>query len=170
MTVRGYGQKGQDWSYLTPKTAIAVQSGNVVDPSTLNSEFVINTTVRNNGNESVERAREQTLVIFVVPSTGATLSNDCVLHLWSKVDWDQVRCTDAGSSSSSGVGCASIPALSSLPARNHWALIDAVKHANAVAANESVAFYFYKLPAGIYKAAIASGLTGEATIVEQHTE
>ncbi len=170
---RGYGQKGQDWSYLTAKNAIATQTGNVTDPTVLGVEFEIDTTVRATG-AHVERARQQTLVIFVVPHPAATLDRtSAVLHLWLKADWDKKACVnDKGSSSSSSeaLGCLEIPSLDDLDEIDRWALISASIHTDAVAGDGAVAFSFPWLPAGVYKAALAAGLVGKATIVEQHTE
>lgn len=169
-TTRGSGKKGQDWSYLTPKRAIAVQTDNVTDPSNLGDEFEIDTTVTRKG-DPVDRARQQTLVIFAVPKSGVSIANDAVLCLWSKVDWVDTGCADASSSSSS---CPNVGSPNDLDDADRWALIQASTLSNAPAGlTGAKCFSFPWLPAGIYKAAMSTGISGgtkEVIIVEQHTE
>ena len=181
-TARGYGKKSQNWSYLTPKRAIAVQSGPVVDPATLIDDFNIDTTLTRKG-DPVERGCDRTLVIYAIPRAGVTLAATSTLHLWIKVDWDEARSPlPAASSSSSSPSpplsssspsfslCPDVGEPSDLDDTDRWALVKAEKHANAEAGSVSLCFVFPRMPAGIYRAAIASALTGEVIIAEQHTE
>lgn len=172
MVTAGYGKKSQDWSYLTPRRALGVQAGNVVNPTLLGDEFIIDTTVAGVQQTPTERARQQTLVIFAIPKPSTVLAANATLHLWAKVDWDS-QCNETVSSSSSA-SCPDVGSPSQLDAADRWALVAALKHSDAVTGSfaSSLCFVVSWLPAGIYKAAIAAGITGSAEVIiaEQHTE
>lgn len=169
----GYGKKSQDWSYLTPKRAIFAQTDGIVNPDLIPDHAIIDTTVDRSG-KPIERARQQTLVIYIILTEGSTLGVDAVLHLWVDGLWEEEGCANAGvpGSSSSNFGCPDVPPGSQISDQQRWCLIEAVKIANNNIPDQSIAFSFPWLPAGRYKTAIAtaSSITGNIIIVEQHTE
>lgn len=170
---RGYGKKSQDWSYLTPKRALYNQTAVIASAVDVPDATIIDTTVDRKG-DPVDRARQQTLVIYLLLVGSATLSKDAVLYLWIDGMWDEDACANPGveGSSSSNFGCPDVPEASEINPEDRWCLIRAVKLDNNNTANLSLAFSFSRLPAGRYKAAIgvAGALTGEILLVEQHTE
>lgn len=168
MVTPGYGKASQDWSYLTPKRAIWVQSGNVTDPANIDDAYVIDTTVKANGSPT-DRGRNQTLVLYAIPKSGATLNHTtAVLYLWISADWDTKAC-DSTESSSQAI-CPDVEQPSDLDDSDRWALIAASTHADSAITNGAMAFSFPWLPAGKYKAAMGAGVTGDVIIAEQHTE
>ncbi|RKX22364.1 MAG: hypothetical protein DRP45_11450 [Candidatus Zixiibacteriota bacterium] len=158
------GKKAQDWSYLTPIRALHEQTGNITDPSNISDLTVVDTTVQSDG-EPVARARQQTLVVYVVLEDGATLDVDAArLTLWSYAEWESKICE--------GGSCPEPPDWSTISASQRWA---AIAHAkldviNTELDDRSLAFVFPWMPAGKYKIAVSAGLTGNAVICEQHTE
>lgn len=172
-STRGYGKKSQDWSYLTPKRALYTQTAVITDPVDVPNAAIIDTTLDRKG-DPVDRARQQTLAIYVILLAGATLAKDSVLYLWVEGIWDELQRANEGgsSSSSSDWSCLEIPESSEIPAGRRWCLIEAVKLDNNATANRSLAFAFPWLPAGRYKVAIgvAGTFTGGVVLVEQHTE
>jgi hypothetical protein len=132
---------------------------------------IIDTTVDRKGHP-IERARQQTLVIYAIPKPGATVAKDAVLQVWIEVDWDSVQCYNEGGhegSSSSDWNCPDYNTPLDLDDPDRWAVIEAGKHTNNETAG-SLCFSFPWLPAGRYKVALSTGVTGEVILAEQHTE
>ena len=177
---RGYGQKAQDWSYLTPKRALYTQSVLITDPALIPEAAIIDTT-QASGRRPTERARHQTLVIYCTAVNDATITDSSTarLFLWLDSEYDEKACgsppRDLELSSSSNWGCdESIPDDfdGSVTKSNRWALLAVAAIDNATALTGSLCFSFPWLPAGRYKAAIGVGTIANDVVLisEQHTE
>lgn len=173
-TSTGLGRKAQDWSYLSPAKIVMRQDALITNPSTIPDSAIIDTTVDSQG-RNIERARHQTLVVYVMELSGATLPKESILYLWVYGAWDERLCVNApsDSSSSSNWNCADVPELEDVAEADRWCLIAAETVANA-ANNGSLAFSFPWLPAGKYKVAIgadgAGTFVGPVAIAIRHTE
>lgn len=171
MSAVGFGRKSQDWSYLTPLRALWVQTANIVQPQNIPSMGIIDTTLDRAG-KPIERARNQTLAIYAIVRVG-TLAADGKMYIWKENQWDELGCT-LNVSSSSFDPCAAIGSWNTLGDRFKWSLIEVGYHVNANTANSSsLAFSFPWIPAGRYKFALATGISGanpDIVIAEQHTE
>lgn len=182
MIVPGYGKKAQDWSYLTPIRALWYQRGtlgSVKDPSIIPDYSIIDTTKDSNG-IIVERARQQTLVVYAIRDSGADAVpiNKLVLGLWMECEW-ATEVPSLGSSSAVG-GTTEVPDKEIFfmdGAKRRWALVEAATIANAPSTGlnrRSLAFIFPWMPAGRYKVGIIDGFTqgldAGFVLAEQHTE
>jgi len=179
----GYGKVSQDWSYLTPKRSLYTQHALITVPTSANipDQAIIDTTVVGPDGKPTSRARNQTLVIYVTGIGAATMPIATTeLWLWVDSTYDERACSNAQTpklgdiaSSSSNWRCPDIIDSGDIVEADKWALIEVGKH-NAAANNiPSAAFVFPWLPAGRYKAALASGVlvAGSGFIIsEQHTE
>lgn len=182
MLVPGFGKKAQDWSYLTPIRALWYQQGvlgNVTDPSVIPDCSIIDTTKDSNG-VIVERARQQTLVIYAIRDSGpdATPINKLAVGLWMECEWVTEVCSLG--SSSAVAGSTEVPDREAFfidGEKRRWALVEVATVANAPTTGlnkRSIAFIFPWMPAGRYKVGIIDGLTNGANagfvLAEQHTE
>lgn len=159
----GYGKTSQDWSYLTPKRGLYVQTAAISTPDGVPDLAIIDTTATRAGSPG-SHGRDQTLVIYVTLIGSSTLSN-AVLYLWVDSSIDEVICE------APDVDCPPYPAPGDIGDVNKWALIETGYHGSAPS-DSSLAFSFTWFPAGRYKAAIGSAdtFTGSVLISEQHTE
>jgi hypothetical protein len=173
MSGQGFGKKSQDWSYLSPRRLLYQQDALITDPEDIPESAIIDTTVNAQG-APTDRARQQTLVAYIMELPGGFLPKEAVIYLWIDGLWSERACAGPPlpehSSSSSNWSC---PPAVDVAAQNRWCLIEAVKMDNA-AHDGSQAHAFPWLPAGRYKIAVGddgSGtFIGPVAIAEQHTE
>ena len=177
---QGLGQKGQDWSYLTPIRALFRQEALITTPINIPDYAIIDTTKDLSGTRPIERARNQTLVVYVIPTSGSQLSKDAILYLWKESLWVSGPIDHFGPGSSSSELSSSknpfnpIGDAGDIEEENKWAIIDAAQHNKNGTNDLSLAFVFPWLPAGRYKAAVGAEdnarFSGSVIIAEQHTE
>lgn len=164
----GYGKAAQDWSYLTPKKALYIQSDVITDPGDIPDEAIIDTTIAHGG-LSNSRGRNQTLVIYAIPTSGGALDAGSILYLWINGAPDYTVNEDEADETSTS-GDTAFPDEDAL-GDSAWCLVQAVKLDNNASYDSSLCWVFPWLPAGKYKAAIgASDSCQDVMIVEQHTE
>lgn len=152
---------------FTPVHARYVQTGNIIDPAEIDDVYAVNTKV--DANNSVNSQGANTIVVHAIPDTGGAIAHNAVCLLWMYAAWELPTSAEASSSSSSADhSTGDIPPASTLASRS-WALIGATAVPNALAGMTGAkSFVFSNVPAGVYKFAIGSGLTGRAVLCDQY--